>query len=152
MASDYFSQPGEAATEPLGREEGRRLGESQELLDRMVPLLGHEQEKGQHGRPEPGAVPEEELQHQEGEEVEVRQEGGLRLQGEGPGGCDEERASAEEEEVSTQELQWRLARLRASSPDATKRAEDQEVLEVRPGHGERVQNVGPGELEEGPGV
>ena len=73
VASDFFSQPGEAAAEPLRREEGRVLGESQELLDRTVPLLGKEQVQE--------VVLEEEVQPQKIAEVEVRQEGGLHLQG-----------------------------------------------------------------------
>ena len=71
MASDFFSQPREAAAEPLRREEGRRFGESQELLDRMGHLLGPEQMQDLHRQPEPGGEPEEEVQLHEGAEEEV---------------------------------------------------------------------------------
>ena len=76
-------------------------------MDRMGPLLGQEQVQDPHRQPEPGGEPEEEVQHLEGAEEEVRQEEGLQLQGEGYGGSEDERAADQEGDESTQELQVR---------------------------------------------
>ena len=56
VAADFFLQPRLTAPEPLRSEEGRRLGESQELLNRLEPLLG---------QPEQGRVQEEQGQVEE---------------------------------------------------------------------------------------
>ena len=141
-AADFWSQPDvppdegqEEGTvpEPRRREEGRQLGESQELLNRMEPLLRQVQ-----GQPETGMVqeeggqgevqPQDEAEAQEGGTREVQHDAGAQEDvpavevGEVAGAeAEEEEASAEdreeEDEVSTQELQVRLRRLRSVSPE-----------------------------------
>ena len=54
----------------------------------------------------------------------------------------------QEEEVSTQELQWRLARLRSSSPDMTVQVlEDPQPFQGL-GEGQEEDRVGPGTEEQ----
>ena len=152
VSSDFWSQQEGDGQESPRNEGVRRLGESQELLTRLLgrdPELGAVQ--GEEGVDQEEDQEGSSAEHQEGAEGEVSQEGGLQRQGEGPGGSDEEQAAAEEEEVSTQELQWRLARLRSTSPDMTVQIlEDSQPLQ-RLGEGQEEDGAGPGteEQEEG---